>query len=298
MTPGDRWRRLGRRLLLALPLAVAMCVLWPPHAHLVWPPDAHAAGPWHTTIASTYGPCGAAGEPCGGMACNGRQVTTRTWAVAHKTLKCGTRVQVCVRSRCVIVPVQDRGPFVAGRDVDLTYRPGRALRIDGIARARWRTVGRSAGTSATVRVVSVYDGDTLKARFRDGKVRSVRLVQIDTPELRPGECFGLAARDELRRLVLGKRVVVSIDARLDKVDRFGRLLRYVTVGGRQVQHRLVLDGAAAPYFFGGDRGRYASLLARSAGRARSARRGAWRHCPQATYHPTRAWSTGPKATER
>jgi micrococcal nuclease len=146
--------------------------------------------------------------------------------------------------------------------------------------------------------VSAYDGDTLKARFRDGKVRTIRLVQIDTPELRPGECFGLAARDELRRLVLGKRVVVSIDPKLDKVDRFGRLLRYVSVGGRLVQHRLVLDGAAAPYFFGGDRGRYAATLDRSARKARAAGMGAWGHCPQATYHPTRAWSTGPKGTER
>jgi rare lipoprotein A (peptidoglycan hydrolase) len=132
MTPRERWQRLGRRLALALPLAVVMCVIWPPHAH--------ARPLWHRTIASTYGPCGAPGEPCGGMACNGRRVTRRTWAVAHKTLRCGTRLKICVRRRCHTARVQDRGPFVAGRDIDLTWRLGRALRVDGIAKAKWRVI--------------------------------------------------------------------------------------------------------------------------------------------------------------
>jgi hypothetical protein len=40
--------------------------------------------------------------------------------VAHKSLPCGTRVTFRYRGRSVTVPVIDRGPFVAGREFDLT----------------------------------------------------------------------------------------------------------------------------------------------------------------------------------
>jgi rare lipoprotein A (peptidoglycan hydrolase) len=40
--------------------------------------------------------------------------------VAHKTLPCGTKVVLRYRGHQVKVPVIDRGPYVAGRDFDLT----------------------------------------------------------------------------------------------------------------------------------------------------------------------------------
>ena len=39
---------------------------------------------------------------------------------AHKTLPCGTKVKVTVNSKSVEVTVNDRGPFVAGRILDLS----------------------------------------------------------------------------------------------------------------------------------------------------------------------------------
>jgi hypothetical protein len=47
--------------------------------------------------------------------------------VAHKTLRCGTRVRVCYRGRCVRAVVRDRGPYVPGREWDLDVRVQRAL---------------------------------------------------------------------------------------------------------------------------------------------------------------------------
>jgi Lytic transglycolase len=38
---------------------------------------------------------------------------------AHRTLPFGSRVKVC-HSGCVVVRINDRGPFVAGRHIDLT----------------------------------------------------------------------------------------------------------------------------------------------------------------------------------
>lgn len=68
----------------------------------------------NTSQASWYGP----GLYGNSMACGGR-LSTSTWGVAHKTLPCGTRLTICY-TRCAAVTVVDRGPYVAGRDFDLT----------------------------------------------------------------------------------------------------------------------------------------------------------------------------------
>ena len=54
---------------------------------------------------------------------------------AHRTLPFGTRVTVVNRSngRSVVVRINDRGPFVRGRVIDLSPAAGRALNIDGLA---------------------------------------------------------------------------------------------------------------------------------------------------------------------
>ena len=62
----------------------------------------------------------------GGLACGG-QLTSSTLGVANKTLPCGTIVTLRYGAHTVRVPVVDRGPFVAGRDFDLTEATKRAL---------------------------------------------------------------------------------------------------------------------------------------------------------------------------
>ncbi len=147
----------------------------------------------------------------------------------------------------------------------------------------------TAPTAQSGVVASVYDGDTLT--LTSG--RRVRLLQIDTPELGSGECYSRAARTALLGLVpIGSRVTLETDARLDRVDRYGRLLRYVHRGSLNVNLQLVTRGAAAPYFYGGDRGKYASRLLAEAQRAKSAKRGLWKACPSTRLDPYRAVETG------
>ncbi len=55
---------------------------------------------------------------------------------------------------------------------------------------------------------------------------------------------------------------------------------------------LVRAGAAAPYFFRGDRGRYADELLDAAEEARDERRGLWGACPAARLDPRRALAAG------
>ena len=138
------------------------------------------------------------------------------------------------------------------------------------------------------RVASIADGDTL--RLIDG--RRIRLVQIDAPE--PGsECFGAASGRELAGLAPpGSDVELERDPSLDDHDRFGRLLRYVSVEGDNVNLALVERGAAAPYFFRGERGRYADDLLDAAEAAQSGNRGLWGACPAAQLHPGRTLVAG------
>jgi rare lipoprotein A len=62
----------------------------------------------------------------GGLACGG-SLTSATMGVANKTLPCGTLVTLHYGRRTVRVRVIDRGPFVAGREFDLTQATKEAL---------------------------------------------------------------------------------------------------------------------------------------------------------------------------
>jgi hypothetical protein len=62
----------------------------------------------------------------GGLACGG-SLTSSTLGVANKTLPCGTLVTLRYGGRSIRVPVVDRGPYVAGREFDLTEATKQAL---------------------------------------------------------------------------------------------------------------------------------------------------------------------------
>ncbi len=62
----------------------------------------------------------------GGLACGG-ELTSTTMGVANKTLPCGTLVTLRYGARTVQVRVIDRGPYVAGREFDLTEATKQAL---------------------------------------------------------------------------------------------------------------------------------------------------------------------------
>ncbi|TMC04744.1 MAG: hypothetical protein E6J35_04850 [Chloroflexi bacterium] len=63
------------------------------------------------------------------LAANGLpiQFLPDTWGVAHKSLPCGTMVTLTHGANIVTVPVVDRGPYVAGREFDLSPRVKAAL---------------------------------------------------------------------------------------------------------------------------------------------------------------------------
>lgn len=82
---------------------------------------------YREAAASYYGP----GLYGGGLACGGT-LQPGTLGVASKTLPCGARVKFLYRGQTITVPVVDRGPYVAGRDFDLTAATRERLGFPGV----------------------------------------------------------------------------------------------------------------------------------------------------------------------
>jgi rare lipoprotein A (peptidoglycan hydrolase) len=82
---------------------------------------------YRPAAASYYGP----GLYGGALACGGT-LQPGTLGVAHKHLPCGTRVRLRYRGRSLTVPVVDRGPYVGGRDFDLTAATKARLRFPDV----------------------------------------------------------------------------------------------------------------------------------------------------------------------
>jgi rare lipoprotein A (peptidoglycan hydrolase) len=92
-------------------------------------------GRWYTSVASFYGaPLFGNGVACGGI------LHPWTLGVANKTLPCGTKVLFRYGSRAIQVKVIDRGPYVAGREWDLTAATAVALHFPGLGPIQWRII--------------------------------------------------------------------------------------------------------------------------------------------------------------
>jgi len=83
-------------------------------------------------VASWYGP-----GFHGNYTANGEIYDQYGSTAAHKTLPFGTRLEVCYET-CEVVRINDRGPFIPGRDLDISH--GTANRIGmtsaGVAEVR------------------------------------------------------------------------------------------------------------------------------------------------------------------
>ena len=76
--------------------------------------DQYAIGE-QTMVASYYGY-----ELAGSPTASGEPFDPTAYTAAHKTMPLGTQLQVDYGANSVTVTVNDRGPYVAGRDLDLS----------------------------------------------------------------------------------------------------------------------------------------------------------------------------------
>jgi micrococcal nuclease len=110
------------------------------------------------------------------------------------------------------------------------------------------------GRKCEAKVVSVYDGDTVKLVFpltskEPEKLYkwNCRLIDVDTPELRTRNLkekeFGIKVRDALREKILNKVVTVNCQ----NFDKYGRLLAELFIEGQSVNNWLIENDYAIKY---------------------------------------------------
>jgi rare lipoprotein A len=88
-------------------------------------------------VASVYG--GADGY-CGSRMAGGGRLDCSAMTAAHRTLPFGTFVRVTLGERSIVVRITDRGPFVRGREIDLTPAAARRIACPGVCRVTLEVV--------------------------------------------------------------------------------------------------------------------------------------------------------------
>ena len=81
------------------------------------------------------------------MTASGERCNPNALTAAHRSLPFGTRVKVenLKTGRSIVVRINDRGPFVRGRIIDLTKAAARRLGIIGTGVARVRVTVLASG---------------------------------------------------------------------------------------------------------------------------------------------------------
>ena len=95
------------------------------------------AGECATMVASWYG------AESGNRTANGERFTGESYTAAHRTLPFNTKLRVTYQGKSVVVRVNDRGPAIKGRQLDLAHAPARKIGLTkaGVDRVRVCLVG-------------------------------------------------------------------------------------------------------------------------------------------------------------
>jgi rare lipoprotein A len=90
-----------------------------------------------------------------GPTASGERSRPAVLTAAHKTLPFGTLVEVTNREngRSIVVRINDRGPFVAGRVIDLTPAGARALKFDGLTNVTVRVLNNQRDSRIVARAI-------------------------------------------------------------------------------------------------------------------------------------------------
>ena len=88
---------------------------------------------------------GVASVYSGQKTANGEYASAGGMTAAHRTLPFGTKVRVTNQhtGRSVVVRINDRGPFVRGRVIDITPAAAHALGMSGLAPVTLTVLGKT-----------------------------------------------------------------------------------------------------------------------------------------------------------
>ncbi len=186
---------------------------------------AQTAGPGYTETgyASWYG------NPYHGRrAANGEIYDMYKLTAAHRTLPFGTQIKVTnlENSRSVLVRINDRGPFIKGRIVDLSLAGAREIRMVGPGTALVRLEVLSASAPAGPGLFAVQVGafrdrsnaeslaENLRRRFGDAAIEGYRSNQGTFYRVRVGMNSTLPEANKLA-IQLGREALPSFVVRVD-----------------------------------------------------------------------------------
>jgi rare lipoprotein A len=101
-----------------------------------------APTPAHATVASWYD-CAKPGE-CSRhkITASGERFNPNALTAAHRSLPFGTLVRVSHKGRSVTVRINDRGPFIRGRSIDLSRAAARQIGCAGVCQVNMTVVGK------------------------------------------------------------------------------------------------------------------------------------------------------------
>jgi len=133
------------------------------HHHTSAPPSAHrttpsAAAPAAPIVQGEEGIASWYGHPYHGRhSASGEIYNMYDMTAAHRTLPFGTQVRVhdLQNGHDVDVRINDRGPFVEGRIIDLSYAAAQAMGMTGIARVKLEILGLGVSSEPAVFAVQV-----------------------------------------------------------------------------------------------------------------------------------------------
>ena len=166
-----------------------------------------------------------------------------------------------------------------------TRRSARAISLAlllfaAIASASGCTRSPAEPSSSNATVVKIVDGDTIDVRSDDrGRLR-IRVIGIDTPEVKKPHytvgCGGVEASQYAVALLTDQRVAVVTDPSQDAHDRYGRTLAEIFLpDGRNYAVEAARAGHAHSYVYGHRPSMWAAHIAEAEHQAQTARIGIW-----------------------
>lgn len=92
----------------------------------------------------------------GSKTASGERANPAGLTAAHRTLPFGTQVRVTNKrnGQSVVVRINDRGPFIRGRVIDVTPAGARALGFSGLAPVTLETTGIASGRQGTTKATA------------------------------------------------------------------------------------------------------------------------------------------------
>lgn len=131
--------------------------------------------------------------------------------------------------------------------------------------------------SQAYQVTKVVDGDTIKVLI-NGEEETIRVIGIDTPELKGDECYAQKAKDKVQELLSNSQVTLETDPTQGQRDRYERLLRYVFLeDGRNLSEVLISEGYGYEYTYNKDY-KYKDDFVKAEEDAKFANLGLWSAC--------------------